>query len=239
MKATAVTDIGKTRAVNQDYVYASLEEVGCLPNLFIVADGMGGHKAGDTASRFTVETFKELVSEAGMKDPISVIDKAVQDVNTMLIEKASESLDYTGMGTTLVIASIFGDKLRVANVGDSRLYIISDEIRQITRDHSLVEEMVMLGKLTRNEARLHEKKNVITRAIGGEASVEAEMFTVAVKPGDKILMCSDGLTNMVEDTEIGRIVQSAPDIDTAARMLVDTANENGGNDNISIVIIEV
>lgn len=143
MRATAVTDIGKTRAVNQDYVYTSVDSIGCLPNLFIVADGMGGHKAGDTASRFTVETVKRLISESDQTDAISVINQAVKEVNTLLIEKASESEEYYGMGTTLVIASIFDNALRVANVGDSRLYVIDDNITQITRDHSLVEEMVL------------------------------------------------------------------------------------------------
>ena len=168
MRATAITDIGKTRAVNQDYIYASVEGIGCLPNLFVVADGMGGHKAGDTASRYTVETLKALIAESEETDALSVISEAVKSVNTLLIKKAGESEDYQGMGTTLVIASIFGNVLRVANVGDSRLYVIDDEITQITRDHSLVEEMVLAGQLSRSEARTHAKKNVITRAIGGD-----------------------------------------------------------------------
>ena len=239
MRATAITDIGKTRAVNQDYIYASVEGVGCLPNLFIVADGMGGHKAGDTASRYTVETIKELIAESEETDALSVISEAVKSVNTLLIKKAGESEDYQGMGTTLVIASIFGNVLRVANVGDSRLYVIDDEITQITRDHSLVEEMVLAGQLSRSEARTHAKKNVITRAIGGEEEVEPEMFSVDLKENSKILMCSDGLTNMLEDDEIMRIVKNSPDIEEAAAVLIDRANANGGKDNISVVIVEL
>ena len=239
MRATAITDIGKTRAVNQDYIYASVEGVGCLPNLFIVADGMGGHKAGDTASRYTVETIKELIAESEETDALSVISEAVKSVNTLLIKKARESEDYQGMGTTLVIASIFGNVLRVANVGDSRLYVIDDEITQITRDHSLVEEMVLAGQLSRSEARTHAKKNVITRAIGGEEEVEPEMFSVDLKENSKILMCSDGLTNMLEDDEIMRIVKNSPDIEEAAAVLIDRANANGGKDNISVVIVEL
>lgn len=239
MRATAITDIGKTRAVNQDYIYASVEGIGCLPNLFVVADGMGGHKAGDTASRYTVETIKELIAESEETDALSVISEAVKSVNTLLIKKAGESEDYQGMGTTLVIASIFGNVLRVANVGDSRLYVIDDEITQITRDHSLVEEMVLAGQLSRSEARTHAKKNVITRAIGGEEQVEPEMFSVDLKENSKILMCSDGLTNMLEDDEIMRIVKNSPDIEEAAAVLIDRANANGGKDNISVVIVEL
>ena len=239
MRATAITDIGKTRAVNQDYIYASVEGIGCLPKLFVVADGMGGHKAGDTASRYTVETIKELIAESEETDALSVISEAVKSVNTLLIKKAGESEDYQGMGTTLVIASIFGNVLRVANVGDSRLYVIDDEITQITRDHSLVEEMVLAGQLSRSEARTHAKKNVITRAIGGEEEVEPEMFSVDLKENSKILMCSDGLTNMLEDDEIMRIVKNSPDIEEAAAVLIDRANANGGKDNISVVIVEL
>lgn len=239
MRATAITDIGKTRAVNQDYIYASVEGIGCLPNLFVVADGMGGHKAGDTASRYTVETLKALIAESEETDALSVISEAVKSVNTLLIKKAGESDDYQGMGTTLVIASIFGNVLRVANVGDSRLYVIDDEITQITRDHSLVEEMVLAGQLSRSEARTHAKKNVITRAIGGEEQVEPEMFSVDLKENSKILMCSDGLTNMLEDDEIMRIVKNSPDIEEAAAVLIDRANANGGKDNISVVIVEL
>lgn len=238
MKATAVTDIGMTRAVNQDYVYSSLNKVGCLPNIFIVADGMGGHKAGDTASRFTVETILSLIKESNETDPLTVVSKAVSDVNTRLIKKAEESEDFTGMGTTLVLASIFGNVLRVANVGDSRLYVISDDIIQVTRDHSLVEEMILMGQISRSEARTHERKNVITRAIGGEDTVEPEMFSVDLKKNDKVLLCSDGLTNMVEDSQILRIVRDSKSVEEAAHTLVQVANDNGGRDNISVVIIE-
>ena len=239
MKATAITDIGKRRAVNQDYIYTSVDRVGCLPNLFIVADGMGGHKAGDTASRFTVETIKTLIEQSQEKDAISVINDSVKMVNSLLLQKASESENYYGMGTTLVIATIY-ENVRVANVGDSRLYVIDDnDITQITRDHSLVEEMVLAGQLSKREARTHARKNVITRAIGGEEQVEPEMFSIDLKENSKILMCSDGLTNMLEDAEILSIVRNNADIEDAARLLVDRANENGGKDNISVIIVEL
>jgi protein phosphatase len=238
MKAQAATDVGLERTVNQDYIYYSLTEVGNLPNLFIVADGMGGHKAGDMASRYTVETIVSLIEQSEEKDPISIINKAVTQVNAMLIEKAKESEMYEGMGTTLVVATIDHNVLKVANVGDSRLYIIGNDITQITRDHSLVEEMVSLGEIDRSEARTHARKNIITRAIGGYDTVEAEMFSVDLKENDKILMCSDGLSNMIEDTEILSIVNDSTDIENAVSKLIQKANDNGGIDNISVMIIE-
>ena len=142
------------------------------------------------------------------------------------------------MGTTLVVATVFDNILKVANVGDSRLYVVGEDIIQITRDHSLVEEMVINGQLDRADARVDKRKNIITRAIGGESKVEADMFSVELKPEDKILMCSDGLSNMVDDAEILEIINREPDIEKAARMLIDAANENGGKDNISVVIVE-
>ena len=238
MKAFAATDVGKVRKVNQDCVFSSTVPVGCLPNLFIVADGMGGHKAGDIASRLTVDSVVDKLSKVNSKDYISVITDTIIKVNKEVIDKAAESQDYAGMGTTLVVATVFDNILKVANVGDSRLYVIGEDIIQITRDHSLVEEMVTNGQLNRADARVDKRKNIITRAIGGESKVEAEMFSVELKPEDKILMCSDGLSNMVDDTEILEIINREPDIEKAARMLIDAANENGGKDNISVVIVE-
>ena len=238
MKAFAATDVGKVREVNQDCVFSSTGPVGCLPNLFIVADGMGGHKAGDIASRLTVDSVVDKLSKVNSKDYISVITDTIIKVNKEVIDKAAESQDYAGMGTTLVVATVFDNILKVANVGDSRLYVVGEDIIQITRDHSLVEEMVTNGQLARADARVDKRKNIITRAIGGESKVEAEMFSVELKPEDKILMCSDGLSNMVDDAEILEIINREPDIEKAARMLIDAANENGGKDNISVVIVE-
>lgn len=239
MKAQAVTDVGQQRKVNQDYVYYTTEKIGNLPNLFLVADGMGGHKAGDMASKYTVESFVRLVNETIQKDPILILSDNIKIVNTLLLKKAGESEDYTGMGTTFVAATINDNVLRVANVGDSRLYIISNDIKQITRDHSYVEEMIMRGQIDRKQARTHEKKNIITRAIGAEATVEPEMFTVDIQKGDKILMCTDGLSNMIEDADMLKIVKDSKDINEAVNELVITANQNGGTDNISVLMIEI
>ncbi len=238
MRAVAATDVGRIREINQDCVYSSVEPIGSLPNLFIVADGMGGHKAGDIASRLTVDSVTSQLSKSNGRDYITLINDTIIKANEEVINKAAESEDYAGMGTTLVVATIFNNVLKVANVGDSRLYIIGDDIIQITRDHSLVEEMVISGQLDRADARIDTRKNIITRAIGGERHVEAEMFSVELKPDDIVLMCSDGLSNMVDDEQILQIVKSNPDIEEAARILISTANDNGGKDNISVVIIK-
>ena len=239
MKATAITDIGKTRAVNQDYIYTSVDRVGCLPNLFIVADGMGGHKAGDLASRFTVETLINNIKNSSSDNPITIINDAIVNANTLLLEKAAESEDYEGMGTTLVVCTIIGESMYVANVGDSRLYLYDGKLSQITRDHSLVEEMVALGKLNRDEARTHKRKNVITRAIGGGKEVMADFFEAELTAGNRIIMCSDGLSNMVDDGEIEQILSLNLPIEDKAKRLIDMANESGGADNIAVVIVEL
>lgn len=238
MKAYAKTDIGAKRQTNQDYVFCSMQPVGSLPNLFIVADGMGGHKAGDLASRYTVEEFLEVVENSTEENPITVIEEAVSKANILLIEKSKESIDYEGMGTTLVVATIIGKSIIIANVGDSRLYLVNNEIQQITRDHSLVEEMISLGEIDRKNARTHEKKNIITRAIGVESEVLADFFEVDYSEGDMVLMCSDGLTNMIEDEDIKTIINQGNDLEKIADRLIEVANKNGGKDNISVVLIE-
>lgn len=238
MKAYAKTDIGAKRQTNQDYVFCSMQPVGSLPNLFIVADGMGGHKAGDLASRYTVEEFLEVVRKSKADNPITIIEEAVTKANLLLIQKSKESIDYEGMGTTLVVATIIGKSIFIANVGDSRLYLINNEIQQITRDHSLVEEMINLGEIDRKKARTHEKKNIITRAIGVDSEVVADFFEIDYSAGDIILMCSDGLSNMIEDDEIKLIVNQGNDLSEISNKLIEVANKNGGRDNISVVLVE-
>lgn len=238
MRAYAKTDMGQKRTTNQDFVYCSIDAVGQLPNLFIVADGMGGHRAGDLASHFTVERFIKAVEESDAENMISIIDEAVVTANSALMDKAKESEDYEGMGTTLVVATIVDHSLFVANIGDSRLYLISEDIHQITRDHSLVEEMVKLGELDKESARTHAKKNIITRAVGANRNVIADFFEIEFSKGDRILMCSDGLTNMVEDNAIKEIITGCGDIQEAVHKLIKTANDNGGKDNIAVVLVE-
>lgn len=238
LRTFSITDIGKKRKVNQDYVYTSENPVGNLPNLFIVADGMGGHNAGDYASKLTVETMVSEIENSQEEQPVKIFEKAISTANEMIRRQASLMPDMEGMGTTVVAATYLDGQLQIANVGDSRLYIVGKEIRQITRDHSLVEEMVRIGSISHEEARIHPDKNIITRAIGASGSVEADYFTVELTEGDVVLMCTDGLTNMLEDEEIRMILNGARDIVEKAQTLVEAANANGGKDNVSVVLIE-
>lgn len=242
MKAFSITDIGMRRHMNQDYVFASENAIGKFPNLFIVADGMGGHRAGDYASRVCVKTVIESVQNSTLKTYIGILEEAIGVANRRLFEDAASNNDLKGMGTTLVVAVVLKDNtLYVANVGDSRLYLVDEEeIRQITEDHSLVEEMVKNGEIERSEAKVHPNKNVITRAIGTSKHVVADYFEVQLKPGDKILLCSDGLSNMLEDREMWYIMNRySNDMARAVEELVKKANINGGKDNISAVLVQV
>ncbi len=239
IKTASRSDVGKKRQLNQDVVYSSELPVGNLPNLFIIADGMGGHKAGDYASRYAVDTIEKETLESLEENPEIILQKAISKANKDIRELSHQNPDMEGMGTTIVAATIYGKYMKVANVGDSRLYIINGKkIKQITRDHSLVEEMVRIGELDRISARNHPNKNIITRAVGVTASVVADFFDVELKEGDVILMCSDGLSNMLEDEEIRMIACAQRDIIEKAEALVRAANNNGGKDNISLIIIE-
>lgn len=239
LKAFGISDIGKKRKLNQDYVYVTKEPVGKLPNLFLVADGMGGHNAGDFASKITVETVLKEIAEDGREDkPDQILTKAIEAANEVVVKVASCAADLTGMGTTVVAATCMGKTLYVANVGDSRLYVSSREgLTQITTDHSLVEEMVRMGGIARDDARNHPDKNIITRAVGGKATVEVDCFTVELQDEDTILMCSDGLSNMLEDEEIQSILRGGEELSIKAQTLVDRANANGGKDNISVILV--
>ena len=238
LKTFSITDIGRKRKVNQDYIYTSEKPVGNLPNVFIVADGMGGHNAGDYASKVTVETMLAEMENSFEKNPTLIFRKAIEEANDVIRKRASEDEKLEGMGTTVVVASCMGRFLQVANVGDSRLYVVGSKIRQITRDHSYVEEMVRIGELDRADARNHPDKNIITRAIGAKADVEVDFYEHRLKRGDIILMCTDGLSNMVEDEELFHIVQGGRDIVESGQALIEAAKENGGTDNIGVVLIE-
>ncbi|MCR5162318.1 MAG: Stp1/IreP family PP2C-type Ser/Thr phosphatase [Lachnospiraceae bacterium] len=236
MRSYCLTDIGTVRKMNQDFVYASDQPVGILPNLYIVADGMGGHAAGDYASRCAVETMVDYIENASSGGPVTLLGNALAEANRRVMEKSLSDRSMEGMGTTLVAAVVQNDCLYVANVGDSRLYLIDDRLEQVTRDHSLVEEMVRAGELRREDARLHPDKNVITRAVGVKNSVAIDFFDVALNRGDRFLICSDGLTNMVPEDTIFRIVKEKGSLEAAAKELVDEANRSGGNDNISVIL---
>ena len=215
--AFSKTDVGKKRKTNQDFVYTHEQPVGNLPNLFVVADGMGGHRAGDYASRHTVENLVEAIEESSETDPIKILGNAITIANEKLLQAARDHKELTGMGTTLVACTIKGNYLYAANIGDSRLYLINRRIRQISRDHSLVAEMVRVGEIRPDEAKRHPDRNVITRAIGITKEVNPDFFELKI---------------------IFRIVQSSRDIVEMVESLVKQANLNGGQDNIGVVMIQ-
>lgn len=233
------TDIGRKRQINQDFVFSTDEPTGKLKNLYIVADGMGGHNAGDFASKYTVETVVREIKGSIEVKPFRIMGKAIRVANEMLRQRAREDSGLYGMGTTIVLATIEDHQLEIANVGDSRLYVLSVEgLRQITRDHSLVEEMVRMGGMAPETARNHPDKNIITRAVGARDSVEVDFFTEELKPGDIVLMCSDGLTNMLPDKEIENILRGEGSLEEKTQALIDGANANGGKDNIAVLLID-
>ncbi|MBR3166835.1 MAG: Stp1/IreP family PP2C-type Ser/Thr phosphatase [Lachnospiraceae bacterium] len=238
MKSCALTDVGQIRKNNQDFVFAQDTPLGSLPNFYMVADGMGGHQGGGFASRYTVERMVELIRADDGGDPIPAFSKAIQEVNRELYQKACAFDDLHGMGTTLVCAVIDDGILYVANIGDSRLYMIGEEIRQITKDHSWVEEMVAKGRIERDSELFIQNKNVITRAVGVRNSVTADFFEITLTPGSRILLCSDGLSNMVDDEEIKQIVNESSTCQEAVLMLLQEGNRRGGQDNISIVVVD-
>ena len=237
MRAYAGTDIGCVRTMNQDGYFCSMTPIGPFPNLFIVADGMGGHQAGDYASRYAIETFLAYISHTETTNLIRGMDEGIAMANQKVLEKSFENEELAGMGTTMVVAFSEDRQLYVANVGDSRLYLIGHEINQVTEDHSYVAAMMRAGELTKEQARNHPEKNVITRAVGVSQDVKADFFEVDLKPGDKVLMCSDGLSNMIEDDRLFDVI-NANNVEDSVKILIDEAKKNGGYDNITAIVIE-
>lgn len=232
------TDIGMVRSINQDSIFFSDKSIGNLPNLYIVADGMGGHKAGDYASAHAVSWFTDYVEKCQYVNPITILKTGIAKVNDMLLEKAAENIELRGMGTTFVAAVIIQNKMYVANIGDSRLYVLGEEAKQITLDHSLVEELIRTGQLDRRKVRFHPEKNIITRALGTGHEAIPDFFEIILQKDEKILLCSDGLTNMVDDDEIRDIVMKKQFTDKICEQLIERANYYGGKDNIGVVVIE-
>ncbi len=240
MQTFSITDTGRTRDANQDYVFCEEHAIGSFPNLFIVADGMGGPNAGDTASRMCVEVVVSQIEKSTKVTPIGILEQAVAAANETVYDASLEDVALYGMGTTLVGTVVFGDTAYVINVGDSRLYAFRDTLKQVTVDHSLVEEMVQSGKLQKEAIRTHPNKNIITRALGTNRTVKADCFEIEVREGDVLLLCSDGLTNMLEDDRIESIIkQYKNDMKRAGEILIEEANEAGGKDNISVVLVRL
>jgi serine/threonine protein phosphatase PrpC len=249
LETAAATDTGKARSHNEDAI-ASDAEVGVA----VLADGMGGYNAGEVASGIAVAMVSSelrdrvlstklhsLPQSEGDRQAIRLLEGAVAKANASIYETANSQPQYAGMGTTLVVALLRDNRLTVAHVGDSRLYRMRDEkLSQVTRDHSLLQEQIDIGMITKEAARRSQNKNLVTRALGIEPEVEPEIHTHDVQPGDIYLLCSDGLNDMVEDEDIELALNSlGSNLPLAANQLVEMANDNGGRDNVSVVLLKV
>jgi len=256
LKVAARTDQGRVRRINQDSVYTGSVTLagGRKAHLSLVADGMGGAKAGEHASRIAAEVARlQLQRDAGRQSALddetwqSLLRSAVTAANRRVYEESRADRSRDGMGTTLTIALIVGDRLHIASVGDSRAYLfnlsgVTDDgalSAQLTSDHSLVARLVDIGQITPEQARVHPQRNVLYRSIGTDPSVAIDTRSEHLEPGDVVLLCSDGLFNHVRDEEIAHIVLKQPDVERAADQLVALANERGGRDNISVVVVRV
>ena len=232
VKVYTATDVGRVREVNEDSFTV------IAPETYVVSDGMGGHAAGEVASRILVDTAKELLDRPEVFYSELVLKKAVLRANDAILSQASEVPEYAGMGTTATLFHREGEQGIWAHVGDSRIYLLrGQELCQITRDHSLVEDLVENGSITREEARNHPRKNILTRAVGAEENLLVDTGSLRLQNGDRLLLCSDGLTNMVTDAQIQEILQDGHPMDKAA-VLVQKALEAGGTDNITAIVVE-
>jgi protein phosphatase len=235
--ADGITDIGKVKQANQDKI--------CLFhqwNVFVVADGMGGHAGGGVASGIAVDTIHTYFTENRDSNllPSERLLSAIRESSLEIAGKGASDKKYLGMGTTIVAMLIDRVTANVAHVGDSRAYIIRDAgIRQITSDHSLVNQYIGNGLITKEQAKRHPLKNVLTRALGMSRNIDVDITSLQIKAGDIFILCSDGLTNMIEDEDIlNTVISCGDDIPLACRSLVDLANNKGGEDNISVVIVK-
>jgi protein phosphatase len=249
LEIASQTDPGMVRSHNEDSV-ASIAEKG----LVVLADGMGGYNAGEVASGMatTVITTElrhlledhlphEVDPKSGRKAAMKMLQEQIAKANTSIYQAAQSQPQYAGMGTTLVVALFYDNKMMVAHIGDSRLYRLrGDEFGQVTKDHSLLQEQIDAGVLTKEQAKYASNKNLVTRALGIDPAVEAEIHEYDTQPGDIYLLCSDGLSDMVSDEDIGMALQAlGANLNLAAQQLVQMANDNGGRDNISVILIKI
>ena len=226
------TDRGMLRRSNEDSVFVVPKH-----QLYIVADGVGGHNSGEVASRISIEALDMWTREL-VDAPQNVLVDAFFNANAQVISAAEEDHKLSGMGATLVAAIFYHDHFITANIGDSRLYLVSSgEIRQVTFDHSYVQELVRRGFLTAEEARNHPRKNVITRCIGTESSFEPDVFYTRWNPKDLVILCSDGLCDVLREEDMLALVKQEPDLDALCRTMVQAAYDKGSADNISLVLV--
>jgi protein phosphatase len=242
LRFAAGTDRGLVRDSNEDS-YKIIPESSQNPYVYIIADGMGGHNCGEVASRMAVDFISNYVQKDGNRlfssqNIEEKLKKLVEDTNTTVFETSLKNPEASGMGTTLTMAVIAGQKATVAHVGDSRLYLMRDEmIKQITEDHTYIWELIKKGSLTREEAEVHPRKHVITRAIGSSPDLEVDMLTLEIQDEDILLLCTDGLTNMIGDDEIYRILKDN-EPEAACEGLIEAAKSKGGEDNITVIVIK-
>ena len=236
----AKTDIGKVREQNQDYYYISEET--SEPKIYILADGMGGYKGGEIASKIATESVKNYIQNNFVnitkekEEILKLIANAVEYANMVVYEKSKEDTELEGMGTTLEVCLIYNNKAYIGHIGDSRIYRIrKDVIRKLTKDHSYVQQLVEDKRITREEAKTHPKKNMLTKALGCTPYVEPDLRARNFEKGDIFIMCSDGLTNMVDEKQIYELIKK--DVNKATDNLIIAANEAGGYDNITVIII--
>jgi protein phosphatase len=231
VEEVGLTDVGRQRQSNEDSFFEA-------PPLFAVADGMGGARAGEVASRMAVEAFDD--SRDPQADPEAELVSIARTANRRIYELAHSDDAYQGMGTTLTAVIVGGREVTVGHVGDSRLYRLrDDELERLTTDHSLVEELVRGGRIAPEEAETHPQKSIITRALGVESDVEVDTLTCAARDGDVYLICSDGLTGMLSESEVADVLRTRDSLEGAARHLIDAANQAGGRDNITVVLFRV
>ncbi len=249
LEMIAVTDVGRKRDHNEDYVGTDAQH-----GIAVLADGMGGHNAGEVASSMAVDLISRLVKdglgrfpqgeldeETGLSREAVLARKSTVMANNVIIETAQAKPECAGMGTTVVVAVYYGDRVAVAHVGDSRMYLLRDEyLSHVTEDHSLIQEQVRRGLLTAEDARNSAIKNLVTRALGVEVDVEADVVEDITRIGDIYMMCSDGLTDVVPDEAIRlTMLEHSHNLKTCGQALIDLANDAGGPDNISVILIRV
>ncbi len=233
MKITGITDRGRVRRENQDAFYTWQGDGAALG---VVCDGMGGAQAGNVASAIAAQRFVEVLSDMPGQPP-QRLKRALELANTAVFQRSRSDPSCRGMGTTLVAAFAKEDVAHILNVGDSRCYHLSaGSVRQVSRDHSLVEELVALGRITPEQARVHPNRNIITRALGTEHQIQGDLFVVELHPGDRLLLCSDGLSNEVEDRELLSLM--APTLEESCQSLLALALERGAPDNVTVVLLE-
>lgn len=245
MYVAGLTHTGQIRNQNQDAIYTSMEAVGVLPNLFVVADGMGGHKAGEVASRQAVERFCKCLAETSgdeykADNYVGLLLFAAVKTNHEIYDMAQNNPDMDGMGTTFTACVIENERMDIVHVGDSRAYSFAPgRINQLTNDHTYAEEMFRAGEISAEDARMHPKRHHLTRVLGFEPHVEMDGFSRSLVGVTSVLLCTDGLTNMIEDADLMEIVNRDGYVEIRANVLVDEANLRGGSDNISAVLIDL